>query len=389
MVVLAKALQRAGHEVVLAAPEDAASFVQTHGVPYRRLGGSFEAIMPAGQDEFWKLLRNVNLIVEQQLETLPEIARGADLLVSGSGLFCGPSVGEMLGIPFRSIVYCPRMLPSSHHPSISFTGSSSPRWLNRVLWWLNDVTMQKLMGERIAGWRACHGLGRSFSAYRDLMTDRPILAADPLLAPLPADLVNRAEQVGTLFLDDPQPLPAELEAFLAQGEPPVYIGFGSVKDEDPARTTRVFMEAVRLAGVRAVLSRGWAGFGSEALPENMLAIGPVSHSVLLPRMRAIVHHGGAGTTHTAARAGVPQVIVPHFFDQFYWGPRAQALGLAPAPIPKPKLDAERLAEALRWCLRPEARQRAREVAAKLRTDGAQRMVELLTRSAEPRMRSAA
>jgi UDP:flavonoid glycosyltransferase YjiC (YdhE family) len=384
MVVLAKALQQAGHEVVVAAPEDAASLVQGHGVAYRRLCGPFEAMMPSGQEGFGKLLQDLKHMVAQQLETFPEIARGAELIVSGSGLFCGPAVAESLGIPFRSIVYCPRTLPSAHHPSVSFTGSGSPRWLNRLLWWLNDVSMQKIMGAPLAAFHTRHGLSGKFSAYRDLMTDRPILAADPLLAPLPADLVSSTQQVGAFYLDDPQPLPAELEAFLVRGEPPVYIGFGSAKTEDPARTTRLFLEAVKRAGVRAVLSRGWAGLGAGELPEDVLAIGPVSHSALLPRMRAMVHHGGAGTTHAAARAGIPQVIVPHLFDQFYWGPRAQALGVAPAPIPKSKLEAERLAEALRWCLRPESQQRAREVAAQLRTDGARRTVELLTASAEPR-----
>lgn len=384
MVVLAKALQQAGHQVVIAASEDAAHLVQAHGVPYHRLCGPFDALMPTGQEGFGKLLQTLRVSVGEQFESFSEVARGADLLVSGSGLFCGPSLAESLGIPFRSIVYCPRTLPSAHHPSISYTGSRSPRWLNRLLWWLNDVTMQKIVGGVIGEWRSRHGLGRKFNAYRDLMTARPILTADPLLAPLPVDLASSTEQVGALFLEDPQPLPAEVEAFLARGEPPVYIGFGSVKDQDPARTTRVFVEAVRLAGVRAVLSRGWAGLGAGALPENVLAIGPVSHSALLPRMRAMVHHGGAGTTHAAARAGIPQVVVPHVYDQFYWGPRAQALGVAPAPIPKSMLDAERLAEALRWCLRPEAQQRAREVAARLRTDGVQRTVELLTGSAVPR-----
>ncbi len=384
MVVLAKALQHAGHEVVVAAPEDAARFVEGHGVPYRRLCGPFEAMMPTGQEGFGKLLQDVKHMVAEQIETFPEIARGMELIVSGSGLFCGPSVAESLGIPFRSIVYCPRTLPSAHHPSVSFTGSGSPRWLNQLLWWLNDVSMQKIVGKQLAGLRARYGLGRKFRAYRDLMTDRPILAADPLLAPLPPDLVGRTEQVGAFFLEDAQPLPAELEDFLARGEPPIYIGFGSAKTEDPARTTRMFVEAARLAGVRVVLSRGWAGLGAGELPADVLAIGPVSHSALLPRMRAMVHHGGAGTTHAAARAGIPQVIVPHLFDQFYWGPRAQALGVAPAPIPKPKLDAARLAEALRWCLRPGSSQRAREVAAQLRTDGARRTVELLRATVEPR-----
>jgi UDP:flavonoid glycosyltransferase YjiC (YdhE family) len=379
MVVLAKALQQAGHEVVLAAPEDATQFVQDHGVTYRRLCGPFDKMMPTGQDEFRAMFQAVRLMVEEQLDTFPQIARGADLLINGSGLFCGWSVAESLGIPLRSIIYCPRTIPSSFHPSVTFTGSP-PRWINRFLWWLNDVSMQRIVGEPVARWRALHQLGRRFKVYRELITERPILAADPLLGPLPEDLVSRTDQVGAFFLDDPQPLPAELEDFLARGEQPIYIGFGSVKDADPERTTSLFVEAARLAKVRVVLLRGWAGFGAGPLPDNVLAIGPVAHNMLLPRMRALVHHGGAGTTHAATRAGIPQVVIPHFFDQFYWGARVHALGIAPAPIPKPKLNPKRLAEALRWCLSIGAREQAQEVATWIHTDGTQRAVELLTGS---------
>jgi vancomycin aglycone glucosyltransferase len=218
------------------------------------------------------------------------------------------------------------------------------------------------------------------------VTQRPLLAADPLLAPLAPDL-SGTRQVGAFFLDDPQPLPAEVEAFLAAGEPPVYIGFGSMVDPDPARTTRELVAAVKAAGVRAILSKGWAGLGAEALPPEVLTIGSVSHRALLPRVRAVVHHGGAGTTHAAVRAGVPQVIVPHILDQFYWSERMYRLGVAPAVFTRKQLGARRMAEALRWCLRPEPLQRARELAAGLRTDGVERAVEFLTAPTEPLLRT--
>jgi UDP:flavonoid glycosyltransferase YjiC (YdhE family) len=121
----------------------------------------------------------------------------------------------------------------------------------------------------------------------------------------------------------------------------------------------------------------FASFAAEhGLPFR--SIGHDFDQVLLPRLRAMVHHGGAGTTHAAARAGIPQVIIPHVLDQFYWAHRTHALGVAPRLLPRKHLSAASLAEALRWCLRPEPRQRARELAAQLRTDGAERAVEVLT-----------
>ena len=101
------------------------------------------------------------------------------------------------------------------------------------------------------------------------------------------------------------------------------------------------------AGCRAVLSTGWAGLGEGPLPESVFRAGPVDHGRLFPRMAAVMHHGGAGTTTTTARAGVPQIVVPHGVDQYYWAARMQSLGVAGPPVPRQRLRAERLAESLR------------------------------------------
>jgi UDP:flavonoid glycosyltransferase YjiC (YdhE family) len=153
--------------------------------------------------------------------------------------------------------------------------------------------------------------------------------------------------VGCLHPFAEEPLPPKLEAFLEAGPPPVYLGFGSMTDPDPARTTRCLLQALERAGLRAVVSEGWAGLGGGALPEGVLAIGPVSHAALFRRVAAVVHHGGAGTTTTAARAGAPQILVPHVLDQFWWARRVAELGLGPPGIPRRRMNAERLCEALR------------------------------------------
>ena len=262
MVVLAKALQQAGHEVVIAASEDAAHLVQAHGVPYHRLCGPFDALMPTGQDGFGKLLQTLRVSVGEQFESFSEVARGADSSSAARGCSAAPVSPSRSASPSAasSTVHarCPRpTTPRSPTPAAARPGGSTGSCGGsmtspcRRSWEVSSGS-----GAPAMGWDG------EFNAYGDLMTARPILAADPLLAPLPVDLVSSTDQVGALFLDDPQPLPTEVEAFLARGEPPVYIGFGSVKDPDPARTTRVFVEAVRLAGVRAVLSRGWAGLGA-------------------------------------------------------------------------------------------------------------------------------
>ncbi len=381
-IVLGQALLRAGHEVVLCASEDFEGFVRGHGLSFHAIDTSFEAWLREGAQSQTKLMENMRRSVTHQLEVLPKVVEGADLLLATGLLVAARSVAEALGVPYRYVAFCPRVQRSRYHPGPAFPMNHAPAWFNRLSWWFTRVSWNKFAGEPINAWRAKAGLPLTNDVFNEAVTDAPVLAADPLLAPLPPDLVEKTFQPGAWMLDDPAPLPDEVEAFLAAGEPPVYIGFGSMLDEDPARTTREVLEAVRAAGVRALVGRGWAGLGGDAsLPPEVLAISPVSHGTLLPRVRAMVHHGGAGTLHSAARAGIPQVVVPHLLDQYYWADRAHTLGLAPKPIKRKQLTAARLTEALRWCLRPESQQRARELASQLRTDGVEQAVARLTREA--------
>jgi vancomycin aglycone glucosyltransferase len=227
--------------------------------------------------------------------------------------------------------------------------------------------------------RAELGLPRVRDVLAHLFGSQTLLAADPELAPLPPDAAHRAEPVGSLHPLVREDLPPKLEAFLASGPPPVYLGFGSMPDPHPERTTCELIDAVSALGVRAIVSEGWAGLGRVALPEGVLAIGEVSHALLFPRVAAVVHHGGAGTTASAARAGVPQIVVPHLLDQFYFARRVTLLGLGPPPLPRRRLDASSLAALLEETLENEAlAERTGELGERLRRrDGAALAAERL------------
>jgi sterol 3beta-glucosyltransferase len=169
------------------------------------------------------------------------------------------------------------------------------------------------------------------------------------IIPHPADWPDRVHVTGNLFLEetaDWRP-PPELEAFLEAGDPPVYIGFGSMAGRRPERLAGIVLEALASSGQRGVLLTGWGGLKTESTPEHLFVLEAAPHSWLFPRMSAVVHHGGAGTTAEGLRAGVPSIIVPFVLDQSFWGARIQALGLGPEPIPQKKLTAVRLAEAIR------------------------------------------
>ena len=166
---------------------------------------------------------------------------------------------------------------------------------------------------------------------------------------------------GYLFLDtqpDWRPAP-ELQAFLDAGEPPVYVGFGSMAGRNPEQLAGLTIEALARSGQRGLLLTGWGGLRADQVPDHVFVVDSAPHSWLFPRMAAVVHHGGAGTTAEGLRAGVPNVIVPFVFDQPFWGARVKALGLGPAPIPQKKLTADRLAHAIRSAVTDQTmRQRA-------------------------------
>jgi UDP:flavonoid glycosyltransferase YjiC (YdhE family) len=173
-----------------------------------------------------------------------------------------------------------------------------------------------------------------------------LYAYSPAVAPPPGHVGPWTHVTGYWFLEpslDPDP-PAQLHEFLAAGEPPVCFGFGSMLTADPATMNELAVEA--LAGRRGVLVGDLHVRAGGELPPNVLAVAAVDHGWLFERCAAAVHHGGAGTTAAALRAGVPSVIVPHMLDQFAWGRRLAQLGAGPPPIPRRKLSAPRLREAI-------------------------------------------
>lgn len=162
---------------------------------------------------------------------------------------------------------------------------------------------------------------------------------------------------------DPSP---ELARFLASGEAPIYIGFGSIKFDNSAEITRRILAAVDLCGVRAIISHGWAKLGSdippEEVPDSVLFVGDTPHPWLFPKCSVVIHHGGAGTTAAGLAMGRPTVVVPFFGDQWFWGDMVARRGAGPKPIPFKQLTVERLTEAIAFALRPECREVAQEIA---------------------------
>jgi vancomycin aglycone glucosyltransferase len=206
--------------------------------------------------------------------------------------------------------------------------------------------------------------------WRHMLSQRPLLASDAVLAPAPRTTGMQATQTGAWFLSDPTPLPDYLEKFLAAGEPPIYFGFGSMPTVSPRETSRMFINAARALGRRAIISQGWANLDMIDNKDDCISIGAVAHNRLFQRVAAIVHHGGAGTTSAAARAGKPQVIVPHISDQYYWAHRVMELGVGVATRDAMRLSTDELVGAVRHCMRPKVAASAHSLASRIELHGA-------------------
>ena len=376
MAALAVALQSLGAGAIVSAPADPEflALVDRAGVPLAPAFMPIRAFIDWARRSGSTLPQAAAEVMRGQYEAIAAAVDGCDAVVA-TGLFpstaAAQAVAETQGLPFVLTTFCPVVLPSLRHPPLQYPGHPHPPGLtdNAALWAFNDQAMSALFGEAVNGHRAALGLPVLDHVRDPVFTRRPLLAADPVLAPwTPTDLLDPVP-TGAWILPDDRPLPPGLEDFLQAGAPPVYVGFGSMALAGSTDAAAVAIEAVRAHGRRVVLAQGWAGLAPVDDASDCFAVSDVNQQALFPRVAAVIHHGGAGSTTAAARAGTPQVIIPQIADQPYFAGRVAALGIGAGhegPTPTPAS----LSVALDSALAPETRRRAAEVSASIRADGA-------------------
>ncbi|WP_369185621.1 glycosyltransferase [Streptomyces sp. Y1] len=391
---LAVRLRELGAEVRVCAPpdEEFAALLAGAGVPLVPCGPSVRSVVtgtraPTMEDAF----RLAAELVADRFEVLAEAAADCDAVLATGLMPAGVrSVAERLGIPYVFACFHPFGLPSRRFAPQRRPGKPSPEGETdlKVLWEQDAERVNALYGPALNRHRAAIGLPPVANVRDHVYTEQPWLAADPVLGPWQDATELDLVQTGAWFRPDTRPLPPELAAFLAAGPPPVYVGFGSMAMRTAPELARVAVEAVRAHGRRVLLGRGWAELAAVDDRGDCLVVGEVNQQELFGRVAAVVHHGGAGTTATAARAGAPQVIVPQIVDQPHWAARVAELGIGAAhPGPVPTVDS--LSAALATALAPATGARARAVAGTVRTDGAAVAAKLLLDVADRGRRPAA
>lgn len=387
IVALGLELQALGHRARLCVAPNFKEWIESYGLECTPIGPDLKKmtggtvtgkpVLPFSQEQLQQLAEQM---VRGQFQVVAEAARDCDLIVAAGALqIAARSIADVQNIPYIFAAYCPAVLPSSKYPPPKMDAHYShslSETENEQLWKENEESFTRF-GTVLNEERAKLGLDPVTSVQRHMFTDRPWLAADPVLGPAFPAAGMEVVQTGAWMISEETSLPEEIEEFLAAGAPPIYLGFGSMRASD--QTGRALVEAARALGLRSILSQGWAGLTPQDAQDDCLSIGNVNHAALFPRMAAIVHHGGAGTTHTAARAGTPQVIIPHNYDQFYWAHRVQESGVGVSGALRDDITADNLAQALSEALRPEVKTRTRELAGRMELHGARLAAERLVK----------
>ena len=397
---LGKALRAAGHEVRFATFENFRSLVaDRQGLDFHPIRGDVQSILsrPAGHalagagQNALRMARSVwrsfGVMAESFAHDLssPDL-RDTDLIINQlpGGLY-GYDLAEKLGVPMIQAAVMP-LTPTKRWPMLAFPGSLAPApGYNACTHWLGYQLAWQAFRPAIIRWRQrVLGLSRArFWGYPRMTQEQrvPVLNGfSPQVVPRPPDWGEHVHITGYWFPEDDDWQPPEgLLEFIEEGSPPVFIGFGSMPVHDVERVTTTVVQALRRSGHRAVLLAGWGGIGEQELPDCVWRIDYAPYAWLFPRMGAVVHHGGSGTTAFGLRAGVPSVIVPFVFDQFYWGKRICELGVGPQAVPFRKLSEEKLASALITATSDEGmRRRACELGRKIRAeDGVSKAVEVI------------
>jgi len=398
-IALGKGLAETGHVVRFVTHQNFEPLVNSHGLEFWPIEGDVQAIVQNEEmreriekGNFLFLMAQMSKEAQRGALHLAEggftASQGMDIVLAGmGGLYIGLALAERLNLPFLQAYLVP-FTPTQDFPGVlvpdlpGWLGGSLNRFshhLTRQIIWQGFRSADKLARRKVLGLPSARFSGPYDS---DRTLGLPILYGfSPSVISAPPDWGDDIHVTGYWFLDsaDDWAPPSDLTDFLDVGSPPVYIGFGSMSNRKPEEMTNLVIEALSRSNQRAILLSGWGGMRRTDLPDSVFMIDSIPHSWLLPRVAAVIHHGGAGTTAAGLRAGVPSVIVPFFGDQPFWGKRVAELGVGPEPIPRKQLTVERLAQAIQKAVTDkEMHQRAARLGSKIQAeDGISRAVEII------------
>ena len=388
---LALGLQQAGHKVRMATNPNFEDLVRGLGLDFVAIAGDFKVLLKSESGQRLLQGETVKLIeddlLKQQMNNALDAAQDAEVFIFNHLAIWAYHVAERLDIPS----FLASTIPLSATQSFPFLSFSEQPNANPLKGWLNYGSY--LVIELLTTWQGrtltnrvrkewglpeLPVLGARFRRNKPrYLSPLPILyGVSPSLVNKPKDWGSSIYMTGVWFLDRSEQYepPVALTQFLEAGETPICVGFGSMADSSPEALSEIVLEAITLSKQRAIILSGWGGLGKTGtaaqLKEQIFVIDSVPHSWLFSRVKAVVHHGGSGTTAAVCRAGLPSVVVPYFADQTGWGERLHQLGVSPKPIPRKRLAVEPLAAAIALATNNSMQQKAAQLGTRIRSENA-------------------
>jgi vancomycin aglycone glucosyltransferase len=362
MLALAAGLRAREHEVSFVAPANSVDWIEGFGFRSYSDGIDVEQMIQGTGTRLQSLRWQVKYVADTLIPRLFEsVAAAADAakpsIIVGSGVqMAATSVAELRKVPSASVVFAPCAVPSSDSPPPVIRRQTLPRWLNRALWQGGAPLADRALRSPVNSGRASLGLPPHPKPSRLMGGRRTILAADRELGPFPRDAPSQVVPTDAWIFEEEAAIDPRLDDFLSAGPSPIYFGLGSMVATPGIAAAAHAVTAARSIGCRLVVAGGWARIDrSIEASDSLMIVRDVPHRALFARVRAVIHHGGAGTTTAAARAGVPQLILPHILDQYYWAHRVEALSIGPRALPIEAATAERLTSRVGQLIESSAR----------------------------------
>jgi len=368
-IILGKTLKDKGHEVMICTGSRFESQIKEVGIEYGYITDEAFELLDADktilEDSLgiigvaktsMRLIKIAKPINRKMIQNAWDAAKKfePDLVIYHPKALGAVSIAEKFNVPAILISLIPMLAPTTEIPVIGMPNLKLGGWYNKLTYKLvilgynsymkdlNDIRINEMGLKKLPR-------GTGIAAMSDGTPTPNIHAISPHVLPTPHDWPDYYTMNGYIFMDkenDWSP-PVELQAFLDAGEPPVYVGFGSMSGSNTERLTNVVIEALKQANVRGIIATGWGGLDAADLPDTLFKIEKAPHDWLFERVTAVIHHGGAGTTAAGFRAGRPTIICPFMGDQPFWGEQVEKLGVGVKTAPQKKLTSGELATAIR------------------------------------------
>lgn len=353
LAALADYLHRNGDQIVFCCPPNGKAITSCYDFPVHFIGQDVEKVSAETPDPSkfpiratTTLIKYLKSEISEQFACLPSLAESADLLIAASFGFGVRNIAEFLKIPFIYVAYSPSIISSEYYPPMTIRRRINSPWLNRMLFKMADLEFTIALQKHTNNERAKLKMPPVHHFLDYGIGSNIILACDPEIMPAAPDTSSRCLQTGYLFKPPANSMNKDLVEFLSKKGPFIYAGFGSMKSHKPEETAQILLEAAEITRTRLIMAKGWKGIELTEKNSKHFIAEEIPHSLLFPRISAAIHHGGTGTIATAARAGIPQIIIPHMTDQFFNGYQVHDRGLGPEPIWRSRLSSARLAKAI-------------------------------------------